>query len=230
MLERCFCAGSQGCSFNITKSSASSVFWETARSLYLCSLPHCFRASFTLLQLYSHVALFTLFRILPLCFPQQYPVLSPFSFSWPVLFSVSGPPVLAPPLNPAAPLYIFFRLCFSSSVLRSSPARLGTVAGGGGRKAQLAALATCIIHVPCSRRGFSAGCLLGHTGLVNELCTGPDRSCTDGTAHFLISFVTFWEQRGEIVDQHSWGKWGVSLTKLWFSLSHTVFFTEKAGG
>lgn len=144
------------------------------------------------------VALFTLFKILPLCFPQQYPVLSPFSYCWPVLFSVSRPPFLAPSpfpplLNPAVPIHLFL-LCLSSSVLPSSPACLGTVAEGGGWKAQLAALATCIIHVPCSRRGFSAGCSLGHMGLVNELGTGHRawrRSCTDGTANFLISFVTF---------------------------------------
>lgn len=94
-------------------------WWKNA-ALIACSLPlllvegtlltpHCtFLLSFLLPLLYSPVffyaALFTLFKILPLFSPLQYPVLSPFSLPQPILFSESLPlfsaPSIPPPISP----------------------------------------------------------------------------------------------------------------------------------
>lgn len=145
-----------------------------------------------LLQLYSLIpffaaALFTLFKILSLSSPQCSPS-NILSFSLLPLFPVPSPlfsapqttppssPFPSPPPHPCNSYTSFFPLCllfcFSSCCKRWQSGRRRW------SEAQLAALAPCIIHVPCSLCGSrsSAGFSLGHMGLVKELCvwdTGP---------------------------------------------------------
>lgn len=149
-------------------------------------MSHCrhfcplFSSPAALLPLCSATALFTLFKILPLPSPlcnilSFLPFLSPDQFSSPYPFPFSQPlslraPSSFPPFfDPSNPPMSFLCVCLSPLHV----ACVGKVAEGGGRRPELAALAACIIHVPCSLRGsrYSAGFSLGHTG-ITPLCTG----------------------------------------------------------
>ena len=171
------------CIDSLFSSPASCGRHSSYASLYFSSL---FSSPAALLSCFFYAALFTLLKILPLFSPLQYPVLSPFSLPQPILFSESLPlfsaPSIPPPIShlpsssPLQPPNVS-PACLSTLGSSLLVACVGKVAEGGVWR--LAALAQCIIHVPCSLCGSrsSAGFSLGHMGLVKELCvqdTGPD--------------------------------------------------------
>lgn len=115
---------------------------------YLCS---SFSSPVALLPHSFTTALFTLFKILPLSSPP--PISCPFSLFFALtnsLFSIPSP--FLSPLEPTSPLYppYVFPVSLSSSVLRCSCCLCWQSGRRRRSETKLAALAPCIIHVPCS--------------------------------------------------------------------------------
>lgn len=115
---------------------------------YLCSF---FSSPAALLPHSFTTALFTLFKILPLS--SSPPISCPFSLFFALtnsLFSIPSP--FLSPLEPTSPLYppYVFPVSLSSSVLRSSCCPCWQSGRRRRSETKLAALAPCIIHVPCS--------------------------------------------------------------------------------
>lgn len=121
--------------------------------------------------------------------PDQFSSLHPFPFSQPpfFIFFLRAPSSFPPFVNPAPASY-FFPLS-SSCCLHWQSGRRRHSAGG----AELAALAACIIHVPCSLCVGLGILLASHRDArPSRLCVRDAEAPTEGTAHtggdyFLIS-------------------------------------------